>query len=67
MSELPTYVRAHAGGASLQVKVLPRASRNEIGGVLGDRLTQGQASRNKTLLVHGLSAAAAATALTGSS
>jgi uncharacterized protein (TIGR00251 family) len=38
MNELPTYVRAHAGGASLQVKVAPRASRNEIGEVQGDRL-----------------------------
>lgn len=101
MSELPPYLRIQPDGASVQIRVVPRASRNELGGVLGDRLkikiaappvdsaaneeliaflakrlglsrgairiTQGQTSRNKTLLVHGLSAAAAAAALTGSS
>ncbi len=88
MNELPTYVRVHAGGASLQVKVAPRASRNEIGEVQGDRLKikitappvdsaaneeliaflakqlgvgrgavqiiQGQTSRNKTVLIAGV-------------
>ena len=38
MSGLPAYLRAQAGGVSLQFKVLPRASRNEFGEVLGDRL-----------------------------
>jgi uncharacterized protein (TIGR00251 family) len=94
MNELPPFVRAHAGGARLQVKVVPR---NEIGELLGDRLkikiaappvdsaanealvaflakqlgvargavqiTQGQASRNKTLVIHGLDAPAVASGL----
>ncbi len=81
-------VRNHPDGASLQLKVVPRASRTEIGDVLGDRLkikvaappvdsaanealvvflakqlgvtrgaiqiTRGQTSRNKTLLVRGM-------------
>lgn len=38
MTGPPPYVRDHAGGARLQVKVVPRSSRNEIGDVLGDLL-----------------------------
>ena len=34
----PPFLRTHADGVSLQIKVVPRASRNEIGEVLGDRL-----------------------------
>ncbi len=98
MSGMPPFLRAHADGVSLQVKVVPRASRNEIGEVLGDRLkikiaappvdsaaneelvaflakelgvsrrvvqiTHGQTSRNKTVLIQGLDAAAVARGLT---
>lgn len=38
MSDLPGHLRPNATGVSLQVKVVPRSSRNEIAGVLGDRL-----------------------------
>lgn len=38
MSHPASFVRAHADGVCLQVKVVPRSSRNEIGEVLGDRL-----------------------------
>jgi uncharacterized protein (TIGR00251 family) len=38
MSESPPWLRAHADGACLQIKVVPRASRNELTGILGDRL-----------------------------
>ena len=84
----PPYLQAHADGVRLQVKVVPRASRNELGEVLGDRLkiriaappvdsaaneelvafvakqlgasrgavqiAHGQTSRNKTLLIAGV-------------
>jgi uncharacterized protein (TIGR00251 family) len=33
-----TFLRETAGGTLLAVKVQPRASKNEIGGVLGDEL-----------------------------
>ncbi|MEK7683801.1 MAG: DUF167 domain-containing protein [Verrucomicrobiota bacterium] len=35
---LPTYLRAHADGVYLAVKVQPRASKNEIGEPLGHEL-----------------------------
>ena len=38
MSGMPPFLRVHADGVSLQIKVVPRAARNEIGEVLGDRL-----------------------------
>lgn len=38
MNEPPPWLRAHGDGVSLQIKVMPRASRNEVGEVLGDRL-----------------------------
>ena len=44
MSPLPPYPQAHANGVRLQVKVVPRASRNELGEVLGDRLKIGIAA-----------------------
>jgi len=93
------FLRLQADGVSLQVKVVPRASRNEIGEVLGDRLkikiaappvdsaaneelvtflakrldvtrqavcvAHGKASRNKTVLVQGLTPDAVAAKLTG--
>ena len=37
-AELPGFLRAQAGGALLFVKLQPRASKNEIGGPLGDEL-----------------------------
>lgn len=90
MNDLPAFLRTGGDGVSLQIKVVPRASRNEIGEVLGDRLkikiaappvdsaaneeltgylakelgvprasvqiTHGRTSRNKTVLVQGVSA-----------
>ena len=38
MSEGPDYLRPHPEGAYLQVKAVPRSSRNQIGEALGDRL-----------------------------
>lgn len=38
MTELPCYIRVQGAGASLAVKVQPRASRNEIVGELGGAL-----------------------------
>ena len=38
MNGVPSFLRVHADGVSLQIKVVPRAARNEIGEVLGDRL-----------------------------
>ncbi len=38
MNEPPRWLRAHGDGVRLQIKVVPRASRNEIGEALGDRL-----------------------------
>jgi uncharacterized protein (TIGR00251 family) len=35
---LPGYLKAQADGVLLSVKVQPRASRNEIGGALGNEL-----------------------------
>lgn len=35
---LPSYLKAHADGVLLSVKVQPRASRNEIGEALGNEL-----------------------------
>ncbi len=35
---LPGYLRAQPDGTLLAVKLQPRASRNEIGGALGDEL-----------------------------
>jgi len=35
---LPAYLRPQADGALLSVKLQPRASKNEIGGVLGEEL-----------------------------
>ncbi len=91
MSEAPGYVKTHPDGVCLQVKVVPRSSRNQIAGALGDRLKikitappvdsaandeldrflakqlglpkshvqliHGQTSRNKTVLLRGLSVA----------
>lgn len=88
MNEPPPWLRAHGDGVSLQIKVMPRASRNEVGEVLGDRLklkiaappvdsaaneelvaflakrlgvsrgavqvTHGQTSRNKTVVIRGV-------------
>lgn len=88
MNETPPWLCAHADGVSLRIKVVPRASRNELGEVLGDRfklkiaappvdsaaneelvvflakqlgvsrsavqLTHGQTSRNKTVLIRGM-------------
>ena len=34
----PTFLRETSGGTSLFVKLQPRASKNEIGGPLGDEL-----------------------------
>ena len=84
----PPFLRAHADEVSLQIKVVARAARNEMGEVLGDRLkikiaappvdsaaneelvaflakrlgvsrsavqiTHGQTSRNKTVLITGV-------------
>jgi uncharacterized protein (TIGR00251 family) len=36
-AELP-FLRNHPGGISLDLKVVPRASRTELGGVVGNRL-----------------------------
>jgi uncharacterized protein (TIGR00251 family) len=38
MNEPPRWLRAHGDGVRLQIKVVARASRNEIGEALGDRL-----------------------------
>ena len=38
MRSAPAFLRAQAEGVSLQVRVTPCASRNELGGVQGDRL-----------------------------
>jgi uncharacterized protein (TIGR00251 family) len=38
MNDVPAFLRVQVDGVSLQVKVVPRASRNEIGDILGDRL-----------------------------
>ena len=35
---LPSFLRAHAGGVLLAIKLQPRASRNEIGEALGEEL-----------------------------
>lgn len=35
---LPPFLRAHAGGTLLAIKLQPRASRNEIGEALGAEL-----------------------------
>lgn len=35
---LPSFLQARADGVYLSVKLQPRASRNEIGGALGDEL-----------------------------
>ena len=35
---LPTFIRPHENGVYLAVKVQPRASKNEIGEVVGDEL-----------------------------
>ncbi len=89
MNETAGHLKAHPEGVCLQVKAVPRSSRNQIGETLGDRLKiritappvdsaaneellkflakqlslskscvqllRGQASRNKTLLIRGLS------------
>jgi uncharacterized protein len=99
MSEAPPWLRAHGDGVSLQIKVMPRASRNEVGEVLGDRLklkiaappvdsaaneelvaflakrlgvsrgavqlTHGQTSRNKTVVIRGVTMEHAEKAITG--
>lgn len=38
MSESPDHLEPHPEGVCLQVKVVPRSSRNQIGEALGDRL-----------------------------
>lgn len=38
MSDLPAYLRSQPEGVTLQIRVVPRASRNEICEPLGDRL-----------------------------
>lgn len=38
MSSLPPYARHVEGGLELRVKVVPGASRDQIAGLLGDRL-----------------------------
>lgn len=35
---VPAFLRATTSGVSLQVRVVPRASRNELAGALGTRL-----------------------------
>ncbi len=35
---LPNFLRAHTDGTLLSVKLQPRASKNEIGGPIGDEL-----------------------------
>lgn len=89
MSAAGNYLKPHPEGVCLQIKAVPRSSRNQIGEALGDRLkikikappvdsaandelirflakklalpksdvqlTQGQANRNKTVLLRGLS------------
>jgi uncharacterized protein (TIGR00251 family) len=99
MNEEVPFLRAQDDGTSLHVRVVPRASRNEIAGIVGDRLkmriaappvdsaandelvdflagqlgvarsaiqlVRGRTSRNKTLLVRGLSPQAIAASLEG--
>lgn len=99
MSEALDHLKPHPEGVCLQVRAVPRSSRNQIGETLGDRLkikikaapvdsaandeltkflakklslpksavrlTQGQTSRNKTVLLRGLSVEEASDRLAG--
>jgi uncharacterized protein (TIGR00251 family) len=38
MNPLPPFVKRHADGVSLRLRIVPRSSRNELGEILGDRL-----------------------------